>query len=325
MRIGIDARFLTHPQSGGFKTYTENLIAALTEIDTENEFILYLDRPPEQQVACTCAFESCELSWVRKLSTTARGGSTPTTSGEDTAPSRTPLAPRANVTLKVVPGRLPVLGMPWREQVTLARQIAADRLDLFHAPCLTAPLVLPCPSVVTIHDIIWLFPSKFSKSNSWSAQRKLMEWYYLLIPQYAAKHASMVITVSQAAKQSIVDNLKLDSNRIIVTHEAPSQCFRKTDDVRSVEFVRRKYNLDSSFIFGIGSSDPRKNIQTLVQAYALLPSNVREKNLLVINWTHEFLSAELTGQIESLGLTDRVRFLQHVSNEDMMQIGRAHV
>ena len=42
MKIGIDARFLTHPQLGGFKTYTENLIAALAEIDTENEYILYL-------------------------------------------------------------------------------------------------------------------------------------------------------------------------------------------------------------------------------------------------------------------------------------------
>ena len=35
MRIGIDARFLTHPQVGGFKTYSENLITALSEIDGE--------------------------------------------------------------------------------------------------------------------------------------------------------------------------------------------------------------------------------------------------------------------------------------------------
>ena len=28
MRIGIDARFLTHPQRGGFKTYTETVVAA---------------------------------------------------------------------------------------------------------------------------------------------------------------------------------------------------------------------------------------------------------------------------------------------------------
>jgi len=46
MRIGIDARFLTHPQSGGFKTYTENLVNALSLIDSANTYVLYLDRPP---------------------------------------------------------------------------------------------------------------------------------------------------------------------------------------------------------------------------------------------------------------------------------------
>ena len=34
MRIGFDARFLTYPQPGGFKTYTQNLIAALKSSKT---------------------------------------------------------------------------------------------------------------------------------------------------------------------------------------------------------------------------------------------------------------------------------------------------
>ena len=46
MRIGIDARFLTHPQVGGFKTYTTNLIRALLKEDRVNEYVLYLDREP---------------------------------------------------------------------------------------------------------------------------------------------------------------------------------------------------------------------------------------------------------------------------------------
>ena len=44
MKICIDARFLTHPQVGGFKTYTENLIRALVEVDAENQYVLYVDR-----------------------------------------------------------------------------------------------------------------------------------------------------------------------------------------------------------------------------------------------------------------------------------------
>ena len=48
MRVGIDARFLTHPQQGGFKSYTENLLRGLTEIDKSTEYFLYTDRPEKE-------------------------------------------------------------------------------------------------------------------------------------------------------------------------------------------------------------------------------------------------------------------------------------
>ena len=47
MRIGIDARFLTHPQRGGFKTYTRTVIAALAEADGSSRYVLYTDRPAD--------------------------------------------------------------------------------------------------------------------------------------------------------------------------------------------------------------------------------------------------------------------------------------
>lgn len=45
MRIGIEARFMTHPQRGGFKSYTNTLIASLAQARSEDEFYLYTDRP----------------------------------------------------------------------------------------------------------------------------------------------------------------------------------------------------------------------------------------------------------------------------------------
>ncbi len=284
MRIGIDARFLTHPQRGGFKTYTENLITALAKVDPENEYILYLDRSPCQD-------------------------------------TRLPDCP--NFTSRIVPGQVPVIGMPWREQVELARQVARDQLDLLHAPSLTAPLRLACPLVVTIHDMIWLFPEKFSKGKSWSAQRKLMEWYYRLVPQFAARRASLILTVSQAAKESIIQYLRLTADQVFVTHEAASHIFRRIDSTQQIETIRRKYELNAEFILAIGSADPRKNIATLVQAYALLPASLREWYKLVIVWTHHFLATELAEQVEKLGLTDQVQFLRQVSNEDLVLLYNA--
>lgn len=284
MRIGIDARFLTHPQPGGFKTYTRNLIAALADIDAKNEYVLYIDRPADQD---------------------------------------TPLPDQPNFTTCIVPGSLPLLGMPWREQVGLSRQATRDKLDLLHSPSLTAPLCLTCPSVVTIHDMIWFFPERFSKGSPSSGKRKLMGWYYRFVPHFAARRAAALLTVSQAAKESIVRHLGLPPSQIFVTHEAAGHIYRRVDDPEKIEALRQKHNLVSDFILAIGSADPRKNIATLVRAYALLPTFLQEQYQLAIVWTHNLLAADLAEQIEALDINSRLQFLERVSDEELVLLYNA--
>jgi glycosyltransferase involved in cell wall biosynthesis len=284
MKIGIDARFLTHPQPGGFKTYVESLVAALAQLDTENEYVLYVDRRPN---------DGCRLP----------AGS--------------------NFVSRVVPGSLPVIGMPWREQIGLASQVARDRIDLFHAPCLTAPLYLDCPLVVTVHDMIWAFPERFAHVGSRSIKRQLMGWYNYAVPKSVLKRASAIITVSRASKKSIVAHSGLGDDRIFVTYEAASPSFEQIKEGQRIEAGRRKYGLPIDFILAIGSADPRKNINTLVQAYSMLPQGLQEKHQLVIVWTHPLLADELSKEIEGLGLVNRVRFLRHVSTDDLVLLYNA--
>ena len=261
MRIGIDARFLTHPQKGGFKTYTENLITALSEIDNLNSYFLYLDRSPAAD---------------------------------------TKLPDKSNFVYRILPGGNTLMGMPWREQITLPRFAARDNLDLLHSPCLTAPLRLNCASVVTIHDMIWRFPSKFASGKSGLGKRKLMQWYYQVVPGLAARQATSVITVSQAARMDIIKFLNFPLNKITVTHEAPGKIFRKLDNPELFLRIRQKYSLTSDFILTIGSADPRKNIYTAVKAFASLPQELRDQYQLAIVWTHNRLATELANKIEAL-------------------------
>jgi glycosyltransferase involved in cell wall biosynthesis len=279
MRIGIDARFLTHPQRGGFKTYTENLISALARLETKHTYILYLDRQPDET---------------------------------------TQLPQKSNFVYRVVPGNLPFFGMPWREQVGLPLQVKRDRVAALHSPCLTAPIRgLPCPSVVTIHDMIWFFPERFSQRNSTPIQRKPLEWYYRRIPEYAARNARAIITVSEASKEDIHKSLGLPTERIFVTYEAAGSQFRKIDDPRRLKSIDEKYDLPSQFILAIGSADPRKNIFALVEAYALLPDSIRKQYQLVIVWTHQLLAQEIIGQVERLGLVGQVKFVSQISTEEL--------
>jgi glycosyltransferase involved in cell wall biosynthesis len=278
MRIGIDARFLTHPQKGGFKTYTENLVNALACVDDSNEYILYLDREPEQS---------------------------------------TRIPQQANFSYKVLK-QLPGIGMPWREQVGIGLQTVRDRLDLLHSPCLTAPLLHGCPLVITIHDTIWLFPQKYSRTNTFSLQWKLMEWYQITIPRVASRHASAILTVSQLSKDDIVRHLGIDPASIHVTHAAVSPFFQPVEDPGHAPSLRTKYGLDMKYILGIGSADPRKNIETLVNSYALLPESLRAEYHLAIVWTASVLAESISARIQDLGIGQYVHFVYRVPNEDLV-------
>jgi glycosyltransferase involved in cell wall biosynthesis len=284
MRIGIDARFLTHPQKGGFKTYSENLILALAEVDYDNSYILYLDRLPEPE---------------------------------------TKLPNQPNFEYRVIPGQNPLVGMPWREQIGLPRWAVKDRLDLLHSPCLTAPLRLQCKSVVTIHDMIWFTSTNKSIKAPGSLKRKLMDWYYYFVPQVAARNAALILTVSQASKDRITQMLGIPAEKIVVTYEAADPIFRQVQDGDQICAVRKKYDLPAKFIMAIGSADPRKNIATLVRAYAQLPVGLKADYQLVIVWTHSLLAEELMDLVHDLELQGHVHFLNRVSNEDLILLYNA--
>lgn len=279
MRIGIDARFLTHPQPGGFKTYVSSLVHALAEVDPANTYVLYVDRPPEDG-------------------------------------ARLPTAP--NFQLTIVPGNLPGVGMPAREQVRLAWQARQDRLDVFHAPCLTAPLWLNCPLVLTIHDMIWKFPRQFSGARPAALGRALMEDYYRWVPEWAVRRAAQVITVSHAARQSIQQHLAVPADRLTVTHEAADPRYQRVEDPAALARVRAQYGLTRDFILAIGSADPRKNLGALLQAYARLPADLRAHYHLAIVWTHHFLASHVADQIKALGIDGQVAFLSKVPSEDLV-------
>jgi glycosyltransferase involved in cell wall biosynthesis len=284
VKIGIDARFLTHPQKGGFKTYTENLCMALSEVDFTNEYVFYLDRPPQEHV---------------------------------------PLPSGANISYRIVQGLTPGIGMVLREQIRLPRCSRNDGVDLLHSPCLTSPLVLMYPRVVTIHDMIWQHPAKAARLNRTSARRTLMRWYYQWMPMLAARTAAIILTVSEFSKHQIIGRLGIPPSRVIVTHEAPSRSFRRVDNPLLLQPVLEKYRLAPPFILGFGSSDPRKNTTTLMRAYSMIAPGLREKFRLAIIMTHSSLDAEFIQQAQTLGVTDQVRFLQSVPDEDMVLLYNA--
>jgi glycosyltransferase involved in cell wall biosynthesis len=225
------------------------------------------------------------------------------------------------VSIKVIPGSPKLIGAGWREQWRLPRQIAKDNLVLLHSLCNTAPLRMTIPSIVTLHDVIALTePQAHYNLSAGSIALKLIELYGKLTIPASARQASAIITVSSYEKEQIIKLFNLPSDKVFVTHLAPSLYFKPIlPDQRSAGFIvlEQKYGIKIPYLIGVGF-EPRKNIDIVIQAYVRLLNNESSKILnLVLVCAHQGVAEKLRNQIDNLGLKGKALVLTGVRNDDL--------
>lgn len=202
---------------------------------------------------------------------------------------------------------------PWRMAILLAQlsHIAFNRLlpdaELFHS---TEHLLMPLrgiPTVLTVHDLIYkLFPAYHKKLNYW--------YLNLAMPLYC-RRARAIIAVSQASKRDIVRYYGVDPAKVYVIYEAASPFFHPPPPDR-IRHVRHAYDLPDNFLLHLGTIEPRKNLNrlldTLLNLRRLFPDLC-----LILAGSKGWLTDDFFAKIEADGLADVVRPLGWVPDEDL--------
>lgn len=194
----------------------------------------------------------------------------------------------------------------------LPRQAESAEVDLLHMPAGVIPLHSHCPTVVTILDTTVLqSPANFP---FWHRN-----YSRLLIP-FSAKHASIVLTISNHSKRDIASRLQVAPEKIIVTHLAASEEFRLIPESDTASALQ-KYSL-SSYLLCVSTLEPRKNMVRLLQAYGRVHRD-RTVPLLVHVGPKGWHYAAIFQEVERLGLEDSVRFLGRVPLSDLVALYNA--
>lgn len=156
--------------------------------------------------------------------------------------------------------RNPNLAKVWFEQIAVPR--AAQRLnaDLLHVPYFAPPLRPPLPTIVTILDIIPLLLPEY--------RGRMAVRLYMRLVARAARSATQIITISHHSAGDIVRHLACHTARVAVVHLAAGAQFRPHDRSRSETEVAARYGVSPPFVYYVGGLDARKNLATLVSAFA---------------------------------------------------------
>ena len=175
------------------------------------------------------------------------------------------------------------------EQVFLPVYMRKYRIDVLHCTSNTAPILCPAPTIITLHDVIFLEKSKEGgQLKNW--YQELGRIYRKYIVPTSIRQTKRIITVSHYEKERITDTLKISGEKISVLYNSFGKHFSKPEDSGKLEEIKAKYNLPKDYIFYIGNTDPKKNMPNTLEAYVhyvqktpghlpLLIADASEKNL----------------------------------------------
>ncbi len=227
----------------------------------------------------------------------------PTAAGPASGTSdATPAAPPRSTSRRITGVLRGLLEVPYRA----ALRWAARGCDLYHEP---NHIPVPCgrPTVTTIHDLSVLLHPEWHPADR-------VRWYER---QFAAgvRQTRVFLAASEATRREMSTHLGVSSDRIRVTYQAPRAPFRPVPP----EVVARTcaaLDLPAEFLLFVGTLEPRKNVDGLLQAYAGLPAGIRARVPLVLaggwGWRTERIAAaarspELRASVRLVGYQDDQR------------------
>ena len=161
-------------------------------------------------------------------------------------------------------------------------------LDLFHATDYRI-VRMDCPVVATLHDALPISHPEWCSPRL----RRLKNW----LQAKAARKADHVITGSQYSVRELVECFGVDERRISVVYHGVGPSGFDAPAAAAVAAPLERHGLRPGYFLTVGTLQPRKNIERLLQAYLALPPVVRAARQLVIVGAPGWRSEELVRRI----------------------------
>ena len=182
-------------------------------------------------------------------------------------------------------------------------------IDVLHSPNLTTPRLKKAKLVVTIHDLSYVvYPEFHTRENLRFSKRQTA---------IATKYAAKIIAVSHHTKRDLMGYYSVPEERIHVIHQASRKAYYPERNVDFIQSSLRRLGIFKNFILFVGSLEPRKNVRTLLKAYAEYLKADSDQYLLVIAGGRGWLNDDLYALVTELGLGRHIKFLGYVQESDL--------
>lgn len=186
--------------------------------------------------------------------------------------------------------------------------IAFSRLDLVHSMLNVVPLASPTKHVVTIHDLSFMQLA--------AAHPPLRRWYLTAATWLSARRSSAVLADSMATRNDVIKLLGVDPSKVHVVYPGTEPDFhpRSPNEIRT---FRHNVGQHRPFVLFVGTLEPRKNIDILVQAFGSIIRNRAFDGDLVLAGGRGWGMEAIDAAIAQSPVRDRIRAIGYVNQKDL--------
>ena len=200
-----------------------------------------------------------------------------------------------------------------RSLVLLPRALGRAGIDVFHGmDHVGVPFVgNAARAVVTVHDVIpLLLPRTFTLRHRTVVRLALFR---------VRRKADLIIVPSLAVQRDVVEQLGVSTDRVAVSPHGCEPRFRPPADPAAAQRVAGRYGLPQQYVLAVGTLEPRKNLTTLLHAFARLRRDgvVGAALGLVLAGPRGWLDAPILDAVRSLGLDGVVRLPGFIDDDDL--------
>lgn len=184
----------------------------------------------------------------------------------------------------------------WRS-FGIQQQIKQEEIAVFHGLSAELPFGLTCPSVVTIHDLIFeTHPQQYSKidQNIYSYKAKR-----------ACKEATKIVAISETTKQDIIRFYGIGEQKIEVIYQSCDDSFHQSIPAQEIARVKQSHQLPDRYLLYVGSVIERKGLLKIVQAIHQM-NGKHTPPLVVIGGRNSAYGKQVEKYIQEHQLADQI-------------------
>ena len=144
--------------------------------------------------------------------------------------------------------------------------------DLLHVPNLfSIPRALPCPYVMTVHDLIEHMARARGRNGFWRS-------LHFQLTRRVLDSAAGIFAVSNFTRSEIEKLFGIPSDRIEVVYNAIDERFlRGHASAADRELIAKRYQVTYPFLLYAGRVSPHKNVVRMIEAFSALKAELEKE------------------------------------------------